>query len=68
MSELSKQPCEACRPDAPTATAEEKQTLGADIPDWEVVEVDGEEQLKRTFKLKNFVKALEFTNKVGDLA
>ena len=68
MSELSKQQCEACRPDAPKATAEEKRSLSADVPDWEIVEIDGEEQLKRIFRFKNFAQAQEFTNKVGDLA
>jgi 4a-hydroxytetrahydrobiopterin dehydratase len=68
MSDLSKQQCEACSPDAPTATEEEKQSLGANVPDWSIVEVDGEEQLKRTFKFKNFAQAQAFTNKVGDLA
>lgn len=68
MSELSKQQCEACSPDAPKATEEEKRALSAEVPDWDIVEIDGEEQLKRAFKLKNFVKAQAFTNKVGDLA
>lgn len=68
MSDLAKQEFEACRPDAPKATAEEIQLLGADIPDWEIVEVDAEKQLKRVFKLKNFVQAQALTNKVGDLA
>lgn len=68
MSELAKHQCEACRPDAPKATEEEKRSLSADVPDWDIVEIDGEEQLKRTYKLKNFVQAQAFTNKVGDLA
>jgi 4a-hydroxytetrahydrobiopterin dehydratase len=68
MSDLSKKQCEACSPDAPKAMEEEKQALSAYVPDWEIVEVDGEEQLKRTFKLKNFAQAQAFTNKVGDLA
>jgi 4a-hydroxytetrahydrobiopterin dehydratase len=38
------------------------------VPNWEVVEVDGVKQLTRHYKFKNFVEALEFTNSVGDLA
>ncbi|MBB3184107.1 4a-hydroxytetrahydrobiopterin dehydratase [Halomonas fontilapidosi] len=68
MSDLKEHSCEACSPDAPKASAEEKQQLHKDVPDWEIRVVDGEEQLHRLFKLKNFAKALEFTNKVGDLA
>lgn len=68
MSRLSDQQCEACHPDAPKATEDEKQRLSAEVPDWNIVEIDGEEQLKRTFKLRNFVQAQAFANKVGDLA
>lgn len=68
MSDLAKQKCDACSPGAPKATAAEKQLLGPEIPDWDIVEIDGEEQLKRTFRLKNFVEAQAFTNKVGALA
>jgi 4a-hydroxytetrahydrobiopterin dehydratase len=39
-----------------------------EIPDWEVIEVDGIDQLTRQYKFNNFVEALEFTNKVGELA
>jgi 4a-hydroxytetrahydrobiopterin dehydratase len=33
-----------------------------------VYEKDGIKRLERTFKFKNFVQALEFTNQVGGLA
>lgn len=68
MSGLTQQSCEACSADAPLATAAEKQAWGKDVPEWQVVELGGEEQLQRVFKLKNFARAQEFTNKVGDLA
>ena len=38
------------------------------VPEWEIIEADGVEQLTRKYKFKNFVEALEFTNKVGDMA
>lgn len=68
MSELTKQHFEACSKDTPKVTGEEKQTLHKDIPDWNFVEANGEEQLQKVFKLKNFAQAQAFTNKVGDLA
>ena len=68
MSELTKQSCEACRADAPKVTDDEKQSLGKEVPGWQVVELDGEEQLQGVFKLKSFAQAQAFTNKVGDLA
>lgn len=68
MSELKNEACEACSKDSPLATEEEKRTLGADVPEWRMVTRNGEEQLERTFKLKNFAQALEFTNRVGEIA
>ena len=68
MIELSKQPCETCRGDAPLiGDAELKELLPA-IPDWQVIAVDGVRQLTREFKFKNFVQALAFSNRVGDIA
>ena len=39
-------------------TDEEKQSLHKDVQDWEILSVDGEEQLRRVFKFKNFSQAL----------
>ncbi len=38
------------------------------IPEWEIVEVNGVKRLQRAYKFKNFERALAFTNQVGDLA
>jgi 4a-hydroxytetrahydrobiopterin dehydratase len=35
---------------------------------WQVKEVDGVKRLEKVFKLKNFVEAIEFTNKVAVIA
>jgi 4a-hydroxytetrahydrobiopterin dehydratase len=68
MVELSEQACEACRVGAPLVSDEELQRLLPTIPGWRVIEVDGIRQLTREFEFKNFVQALAFTNRVGDLA
>lgn len=68
MTGLAQSQCEACRPGAPTVTEEEIAELKPQIPEWEIVERDGIRQLERTYKFKNFVQALEFTNKVGAIA
>ncbi|WP_165854859.1 4a-hydroxytetrahydrobiopterin dehydratase [Marinobacter sp. JSM 1782161] len=68
MSELKSESCEACRADAPEVTGKELDTLSADLPDWVVVTRDGERQLERVFRFRNFAEALAFTNKVGELA
>ena len=68
MSQLSHESCEACRVGAPTVSEEEMKTLGAEVPEWQIVERDGIMQLERTFTFKDFVQALDFTNRVGELA
>ncbi len=42
--------------------------LKVQIPEWAVIEIDGIKRLERKFKFKNFIEALEFTNRVGTLA
>ena len=65
---LNQQQCDACRADAPRVTEQEANELQQQIPDWERVELDGVLQLRRVFKMKNFVEALAFANRVGELA
>ena len=38
------------------------------LPDWSVLEEDGMKRLNREFSFDDFASALEFTNRVGDLA
>jgi 4a-hydroxytetrahydrobiopterin dehydratase len=47
---------------------EEIQSYTPQVPEWEVIDVDGIKRLQRQFKLKNFAQALAFTNQVGALA
>ncbi|MGM0769559.1 MAG: 4a-hydroxytetrahydrobiopterin dehydratase [Pseudomonadota bacterium] len=68
MTSLEGLSCEACSADAPKIAEDEKHNLLGEIPDWQLVELDGEEQLQRVFKFRNFAEALAFTNKVGELA
>lgn len=68
MTELTAKHCEACRAGAPQATREEIDEYMPQIPDWEIVQVDGVDRLQRRYKFKNFVQALEFANKVGEIA
>lgn len=68
MTELAGKTCEACRAGAPLATQEEIDEFMLQIPDWEIIEIDGINQLRRTFNFNNFADALSFTNKVGVIA
>jgi 4a-hydroxytetrahydrobiopterin dehydratase len=47
---------------------EEMRELLVDLPDWNVATRDGVPQLERQFEFPDFVQALAFTNRVGELA
>ena len=68
MTDLHQIKCVACRAGEPTVMDSEIDILLPQIPEWQVKEVDGIKRLERVFKFKNFVQALEFTNKVGAIA
>ena len=68
METLTQMTCVACRKDAPTVTDAEAAELHRQIPDWELVEVDGVKRLRRVFSFANFAQALALTNEVGELA
>lgn len=68
MTDLTEMKCVACRPDEPTVTEAEIAKYHPQVPDWQIVERDGIRRLERVFKLKNFVEALAFTTRVGELA
>ena len=68
MFDLSKQSCEACRADAPMVSDEDLKLLMPNIPDWQVIVVDGVMQLSREFGFGNFEQAMAFSNRVGEIA
>lgn len=68
MDQLTQLKCTACRGDEPTLTDAQIAELHPQVPNWQVVERDNIKRLERTFKFDNFVHALAFTNKVGELA
>lgn len=65
---LATERCVACRRDAPLVTPEEIAELSPLVPEWKLVEVDGIARLERSFKVANFLEALAFTKRVGQLA
>ena len=68
MDTLTQMKCVACRKGEPTVTEAEIAELHPQIPDWQIVEREGVKRLERTFKFDNFVQALAFTNRVGEIA
>jgi 4a-hydroxytetrahydrobiopterin dehydratase len=68
MINLAAGKCVACRGGEPTLTEAEIEDLLLHVHQWQVKEVDGMKRLEKVFKFKNFLQALEFTNKVGAIA
>jgi 4a-hydroxytetrahydrobiopterin dehydratase len=68
METLTRMKCVACRKDAPTVTDAEIAEFHLQVSDWDIVELDGIKRLRRAFSFDDFAQALEFTNKVGELA
>ena len=60
--------CIACRGGEPTLTDAEITEFSLQVPHWTIVEREGIKRLERAFKFENFAKALEFTNRVGQIA
>jgi 4a-hydroxytetrahydrobiopterin dehydratase len=65
MSELASKTCVPCKGGVPPLKGEQLDALQRQVPEWEVVE---EHHLRRHFRFKNFREALDFVNKVGELA
>jgi 4a-hydroxytetrahydrobiopterin dehydratase len=63
--ELAHQSCVPCSGGVPALKGQALADLQAQLPDWEVVE---EHHLRRTFKFPDFVHALAFVNRVGEVA
>ncbi|MEH6471456.1 MAG: 4a-hydroxytetrahydrobiopterin dehydratase [Halopseudomonas sp.] len=68
MSELNQQQCQACRADANRVSDQQARQWLLELTDWQIVERDDISRLVRRFKFKNFVEALAFTNRVGEMA
>ncbi|WIG61571.1 MAG: Pterin-4-alpha-carbinolamine dehydratase [Ktedonobacterales bacterium] len=68
MEPLVQMKCVACRGDEPPASAAEIAAYQPQTPEWHVIERDNIPRLERVFKFANFMQALAFTNKVGEVA
>lgn len=68
MAALSGQKCVPCEGGVPPATDAEIEEMKQQVPDWHITRVDGCPQLHRVFFFSNFQQAMEFTQKVGDVA
>ncbi len=65
MTELAEKNCVPCRGGMPALKGAELAALASQLAHWKAVD---EHHLTRTFKFKNFRQALDFVNRVGELA
>lgn len=65
---LVSESCEACRVGASQVTGQVLDQLLGDVPEWGVIDEAGIKKIRRQYTFRNFVLALEFTNKVGQIA
>lgn len=68
MTDLRQMQCVPCRGGEPPLGDIEIAGFHLQVPEWQVAEPDGVRRLVRIFKFKDFASALEFTNRVGELA
>jgi len=66
MLEWLKKKCVPCEGGLSPLTPDQAQAFLKDVPGWELKE--NSTKIERKFKFKNFVQALEFVNKVGQVA
>ena|SRR5437588_12926416 len=64
-AELASKTCVPCRGGVPALKGAELKKLSAQVPGWEVV---NEHHLHRTYSFPDFRTALDFVNRVGELA
>ena len=65
MSDLASKSCVPCRGGVPPLEGEELLALQKQVDGWQVVD---EHHILKTFKFPDFRKALEFVNRIGELA
>ncbi len=65
MSELAVKKCVPCQAGAPPLRGEALQALQKQVEGWDVVE---EHHLFKAFKFSDFRNALDFVNRVGEVA
>ena len=65
MENITQQKCTACSGDSPPVTEEEIAQLKPQIPEWNIVAVEGVSRLERIYAFPDFMTALAFTDSVG---
>jgi len=68
MINLAAGKCVPCRAGEPSLTETEIEELMFHVPQWQFIVRDGIPHIQRIFKFKEYVQAVEFTNKIAAIA
>lgn len=65
---LADTPCQPCRGDSPTLTADEIARYLQQLPHWALTSENGIDQLERSIEFKRYRDCLDFCQRVGEIA
>lgn len=68
MSKLREYACVPCRGGVPALTEDEMGQYLPEVPGWQVHAVDGILRISREFHFKDFLQAMDFSNRVAEIA
>lgn len=68
MEQLRRARCIPCEGGVSPVDESEIADYLAQLPGWSIIEFDNVKRLSKSFAFDNFVHALDFTNRVGELA
>ena len=68
MKKLVQMKCSPCCMGDPTVPDKEISQFLSQLPGWKLLDESGIKRIQRVYTLENFIQALAFTNKVGELA
>ncbi|GAP14452.1 pterin-4-alpha-carbinolamine dehydratase [Longilinea arvoryzae] len=68
MSKLSEEKCVPCQGGVPPLSLAAIQTYLPEVPEWQVMEENGDQKIRRAFAFRKYTLALAFAQQVGMLA
>jgi 4a-hydroxytetrahydrobiopterin dehydratase len=68
MNELAQSHCITVTATTPRLFERDIKQYLTDLPDWEIYEKEAVPRLEKTFKFKDFIQAMAFTNRVAQVA
>ncbi|HUH36369.1 MAG TPA: 4a-hydroxytetrahydrobiopterin dehydratase [Spongiibacteraceae bacterium] len=68
MPDLAQHNCTPCSASSPALTEQQLSALLRQLPDWQLIRVDNQQRLQRTYDVADFARALALANAVGAAA